>query len=113
MYEVWGGYGSCTSEDEDNLEGNIDYVEPIPYNGFTDLDNEAYKKRKRKLLGMTYRKPPSILIEKAEVTRYIVGPVESYTKVRILGIDELPRTKDNLTTVRARLMEEVDEEGKA
>ncbi|GKC43745.1 zinc knuckle CX2CX4HX4C containing protein [Tanacetum coccineum] len=76
-------------------------------------DNEAYKKRKSKLLGMTYRKPPSILIEKAEVTRYILGPVESYTKVGILGIDELPRTKDNLTTVRARLIEEMNEEGKA
>ncbi|GJR24687.1 hypothetical protein Tco_0973214 [Tanacetum coccineum] len=63
-----------TSEDEDDLEGIIDYLEPTSYHGFTDLDNESYKKSK--LLSMTYR------------------------------------TKDNLTTVRARLMGEMDEEGK-
>ncbi|GJU18646.1 hypothetical protein Tco_1146612 [Tanacetum coccineum] len=101
-----------TNEEGDDLEGIIDYLEPTSYDGFTDLDNEAYKKRKSKLLGMTYRKPPPILIEKAEVTRYTVRLGESYIKVRILGIDELPMTKDNLTTVRARLMGKIDGEGK-
>ncbi|GJU17214.1 ribonuclease H-like domain-containing protein [Tanacetum coccineum] len=46
-----------TSEDEDDLEGILDYLEPISYDGFIDLDNEAYNKRKCKLLGMTYMEP--------------------------------------------------------
>ncbi|GJV40419.1 hypothetical protein Tco_1418859 [Tanacetum coccineum] len=37
----------------------------------------------------------------------------SYIKVSILEIDELPRTKDNVATVRPRLMEEMDKEGGA
>nr|GEX83860.1 hypothetical protein [Tanacetum cinerariifolium] len=31
-----------TSKDEDDLEGIIDYLEPRSYDGFTDLDDEAY-----------------------------------------------------------------------
>ncbi|GKC88843.1 hypothetical protein Tco_1149492 [Tanacetum coccineum] len=99
-----------TSEDEDDLERIIDYLEPTSYDGFIDLGNEAYKKRKNKLLGITYMEPPLILIEKVEVTRYTIGPGESYIKVRILGIDELPRTKSNVAIIQARLMEEMDEE---
>ncbi|GKB45914.1 reverse transcriptase domain-containing protein [Tanacetum coccineum] len=35
-----------TSEDEDDLDGILDYLEPSSYDGFIDLDNEAYKKIK-------------------------------------------------------------------
>ncbi|GJZ59256.1 reverse transcriptase domain-containing protein [Tanacetum coccineum] len=35
-----------TSEDEDDLEGILDYLEPISYDGFIDLDDEAYNKRR-------------------------------------------------------------------
>ncbi|GJY25719.1 hypothetical protein Tco_0400445, partial [Tanacetum coccineum] len=69
-----------TSEDEVDLEGMLDYLEPRSYDGFIDLDNEAYNKRMRKLLGMTYEEPTLILIEKVKVTRYAVGSGEIYTK---------------------------------
>ncbi|GKA84123.1 reverse transcriptase domain-containing protein [Tanacetum coccineum] len=101
------------SKDGDDLEGIIDYLEPASYDGFIDLDDEAYKERKCKLLGMTYRKPPPILVEKVEVTRYTVGPGENYTKVIVLGIDEIPRSRDNFSTVRARLIEEMKANGSA
>nr|GEW75304.1 hypothetical protein [Tanacetum cinerariifolium] len=39
-----------TSEDEDDLEGILDYLEPRSYDGFIDLDDEAYNKRKCGLL---------------------------------------------------------------
>nr|GEU44105.1 hypothetical protein [Tanacetum cinerariifolium] len=64
-----GAWFTGTSEDEDDLEGIIDYLEPTSYDGFTNLDDKSYKERRCKLLGMTYRKPPPILIEKVEVTR--------------------------------------------
>ncbi|GKC14692.1 hypothetical protein Tco_1011474 [Tanacetum coccineum] len=34
-----------TSDDEDDIEGIIDYLEPTSYEGFIDLDDEEYNKR--------------------------------------------------------------------
>ncbi|GKB07040.1 hypothetical protein Tco_0835273 [Tanacetum coccineum] len=101
------GWFKDTNEDEDDFEKIIDYLEPKLYNGFTNLDYEAYNERKCKLLGMVYKEPSSILIEKAKVTRYKVRPGETYTNVKVLGIDEMPRTRDNVATIRAKLMDEI------
>ncbi|GJU46832.1 retrovirus-related pol polyprotein from transposon TNT 1-94 [Tanacetum coccineum] len=56
-----------TSEDEDDLEGTLDYLKPRSYDGFIDLDDEAYNKRRCKWLGMTYEEPNPILIEKLKL----------------------------------------------
>nr|GFC03684.1 hypothetical protein [Tanacetum cinerariifolium] len=53
-----------TREDNDDLEGILDYLKPKSYDGFIDLDDEAYKERKCRFLGYTYREPPPILIKK-------------------------------------------------
>ncbi|GKC11373.1 zinc knuckle CX2CX4HX4C containing protein [Tanacetum coccineum] len=106
-----GDWYDGTSEDENYLEGIIDYLEPKSYDRFIDLDDEAYKERKCKFLGMTYRKPPTILIKKVEVTRYTIDPGETYTKIKVLGIEEIPRTEDNIAKIRAGLLEEIGAEG--
>ncbi|GJV32045.1 phospholipase-like protein [Tanacetum coccineum] len=36
-------------EDEDDLEGILDYLKPRSYDGFIDLDDEAYNKKRRDL----------------------------------------------------------------
>ncbi|GKC59851.1 zinc knuckle CX2CX4HX4C containing protein [Tanacetum coccineum] len=100
-----------TSEDENDLEGILDYFEPRSYDEFIDWDDEAYNKKRCKLLGMTYEEPTLILIEKVKVTRYTIGPSEIYTKVKVLGFDEIPRTRDNVVAMRARLMEKIAHEG--
>ncbi|GJT26396.1 hypothetical protein Tco_0906671 [Tanacetum coccineum] len=100
-----------TSEDKDDLEGILDYLKPRSYNGFIDLDNEAYNKRRCRLLGLTYEEPPLILIEKVMVTRYTIGPEKIYIKVKLLGIKEMPRTRDNVASIRARLMEKMANDG--
>ncbi|GJR49585.1 reverse transcriptase domain-containing protein [Tanacetum coccineum] len=100
-----------TSEDEDDLEGILDYLEPSSYDGFIDLDNEAYNERRCRLLGLTYEEPSSILIKKFKVTRYTIGLEEIYTKIKVLGIDEMARTRDNIASIRARLMEKIAKEG--
>ncbi|GJS11279.1 hypothetical protein Tco_0368075 [Tanacetum coccineum] len=92
------------SEDKDDLEGILDYLKTRSYDGFIDLDDEAYNKRRYRLLGMTYEEPTSILIQKANVTRYTVGPGETYTKVNVLGVEKIPRTRDNVAAMRAKLM---------
>ncbi|GKC95448.1 zinc knuckle CX2CX4HX4C containing protein [Tanacetum coccineum] len=96
-----------THEDDDDLEGISDYLEPTLYDGFIDSDDEEYKERKCRLLGMPYIKPPPILIEKVKVTRYSVGPGEVYTKIKVLETEELSRTRGNIANIRARIMEEI------
>ncbi|GJR19540.1 zinc knuckle CX2CX4HX4C containing protein [Tanacetum coccineum] len=100
-----------TSEDEDDLEGILDYLEPRSYDGFINLDDEDYNKRRCKLLGITYKEPTLILMEKVKVTRYTIGPGEIYTKIKVLGVDEKPRTRDNIAAIRARLIEKMAHEG--
>ncbi|GJX33450.1 zinc knuckle CX2CX4HX4C containing protein [Tanacetum coccineum] len=80
-----------TSEDENDLERTLDYLELKSYDGLIDLDYKAYNKRKCKLLGLTYMEPPPILIENVKITRYTISPEEVYTKEKVLGIDEMPK----------------------
>ncbi|GJS30111.1 hypothetical protein Tco_0490731 [Tanacetum coccineum] len=61
------------SKDKDDLEGIIDYLEPTLYDGFIDHNDEAYKRRKNKLLGMPYTEPPPIVKEEAKITGYNLG----------------------------------------
>ncbi|GKD52913.1 hypothetical protein Tco_1286300 [Tanacetum coccineum] len=96
-----------TDEDDDDQEGIIDYLEPTLYDGFVDSNDEEYKVRKCGLLGMPYIKPPPILIEKVNVTRYSIGPGEVYTKIKNLGVKELSRTRGNIATIRAGVMDEI------
>nr|GEW33350.1 hypothetical protein [Tanacetum cinerariifolium] len=96
-----------THEDDDDLEGIIDYLEPTLYDRFIDSDDEEYKKRKCRLLEMPYIKPPLILIEKIKVTRYSVGLGDVYTKLKVLETKELSRIGGNITNIRARIMEEI------
>ncbi|GKE05301.1 hypothetical protein Tco_1397319 [Tanacetum coccineum] len=96
-----------THEDDDDLEGIIYYFEPTLYDGFIDSDDEEYKERKCRLLGMPYIKPPPILIEKVKVTRYNVGPGEVYTKIKFSETKELSRTRGNIANIRAGIKEEI------
>ncbi|GJY75673.1 hypothetical protein Tco_0480789 [Tanacetum coccineum] len=94
---------SRVSKDKDDLEGIIDYLEPTLYDGFINPDDEAYKQRRNKLLGMPYTEPPPILKE-AEIIRYNLGAGEVFTKTKILNIKEFPRTTPNTTDIRAKII---------
>ncbi|GKC58449.1 hypothetical protein Tco_1086047 [Tanacetum coccineum] len=101
--------GKGTSDDEDDIEGIIDYLEPTSYDGFIDLDEEEYNKRRCRLLGMPYIAPLPLIIEQVKITRYSLGPGEVYTKVEVLNMEELPRTRNNISTIRSDIMDEVHE----
>ncbi|GJR01124.1 RNA-directed DNA polymerase, eukaryota, reverse transcriptase zinc-binding domain protein [Tanacetum coccineum] len=96
-----------TSDDEDDIEGIIDYYEPTSYDGFIDLDEEEYNKRRCRLLGMPYIAPHPLIIEQVEITRYSLGLGEVYTKVKVLNMEELPRTRNNIATTRSDIMDDV------
>ncbi|GJX86981.1 RNA-directed DNA polymerase, eukaryota, reverse transcriptase zinc-binding domain protein [Tanacetum coccineum] len=92
------------SMDKDDLEGIIDYLEPTLYEWFVNLNDEAYKLRRNKLLGMPYKEPPPILIEEAEITRYNLGYGEVFTKTRILDVNKFPRTAPGIADIRAEII---------
>ncbi|GKB30619.1 hypothetical protein Tco_0870020 [Tanacetum coccineum] len=95
-----------TSDDEDDIEGIIDYLEPTSYEGFIDLDDEEYNKRRCKLLGMPYIEPLPIIIEQVKITRYSLRPGEVYTKLEVSNVEELPWTRRNIATIRSNIMDE-------
>ncbi|GJW73325.1 hypothetical protein Tco_0132695 [Tanacetum coccineum] len=88
-----------TEEDDDDLEGIIDYLKLTLYDGFVDSDDEEYKEKKCRLLGIPYIKPPPILIKKINVTRYSIGLEEVYTNIKISGVEELSRTRGNIAKI--------------
>ncbi|GKE23618.1 hypothetical protein Tco_1435130 [Tanacetum coccineum] len=98
-----------TSDDEDDIEGIIDYLKPTSYDEFIDLDEEEYNKRRCRLLGLPYIAPLPLIIEQVKITRYSLGPGEVYTKVEVLNMEELPRIRNNISTIRSDIMDEVHE----
>ncbi|GKB54314.1 hypothetical protein Tco_0905067 [Tanacetum coccineum] len=106
LHEEWF---KGTSNDEDDIEGIINYLKPTSYNGFIDLDEEEYNKRRCRLLGMPYIEPPPIIVEQVKITRYCIRPGEIYTKLEVSDMDELPRTMKNIAAIRRDIMDEVFE----
>ncbi|GJW27505.1 hypothetical protein Tco_0044380, partial [Tanacetum coccineum] len=102
---------SGETQDKDDLDEITDYLEPTSYDKFINSKDEDYKERLCNFLRMPYRKPPPILIERVEVTRYNIGPGETYTKTKILRLDEIPRTSTNVSSVRVVLMDELGADG--
>ncbi|GJX19404.1 hypothetical protein Tco_0222081 [Tanacetum coccineum] len=95
-----------TSDDEDVIEGIIDYLEPTSYDGFIDLDEEEYTNTCW-LLGLLVLSNHLHIIEQVKITRYSLGPGEVYTKVEVLNMEKLPRTRNNIATIRHDIMDEV------
>ncbi|GKA61104.1 uncharacterized mitochondrial protein-like protein [Tanacetum coccineum] len=88
----------------DDLEGIIDYPEPTLYDRFIDHNDEAYKQRRNKLLGMPYTEPLPIVKEEAEITRYNLGAGEVFTKTEILNIEGFPIIAPNIIDMRAEII---------
>ncbi|GJS37771.1 hypothetical protein Tco_0536153 [Tanacetum coccineum] len=95
---------SGVSRDMDDLEGIIDYIKPTLYDEFIDHNDEAYKRKRNKLLGMPYTEPPPIIKEKAEITKHNMGAGEVFTKTKILNIKGFPRTAPNIVDIRAEII---------
>nr|GEU97846.1 hypothetical protein [Tanacetum cinerariifolium] len=51
-------------KDEDDLNRIVDYLELKSYDGFIDVEDEAYKERMCEFIGMTYTTPQPILMRK-------------------------------------------------
>ncbi|GJV22629.1 hypothetical protein Tco_1375324 [Tanacetum coccineum] len=86
------------------IRAMINYLEPTFYDGFIYHNEEAYKRRRNKLLGMPYIEPPPIIKEEAEITKYNMGASEVFMKTKILNIKGFPRTASNIADIRAEII---------
>nr|GFC25175.1 hypothetical protein [Tanacetum cinerariifolium] len=102
------GWFSRTVKNEEDLDGIVEYFELKSHDGFIDIDDESYEERMCELLGMTCKKPSLILIKKVKVSRYTIGLGKSYTRVRVLEIEEKPKTSVHVAAVRDKLMKEMN-----
>ncbi|GKB07329.1 hypothetical protein Tco_0835613 [Tanacetum coccineum] len=99
---------SGVSRDKDDLEEIIDYLESTLYDGFIDHNDEAYKRRRNKLLEMPYTEPPPIVKEEAKITRYNLGAGEVFTKTKILNIKGFSRTAPNIADMMAEIINDIN-----
>lgn len=94
--------------DDDDLNEIVKYLDLQGYDEFTNLDDEAYKQRRCKLLRIPYKKPPPIHAETFEVIRYSIGRDEKFTKIVSQERKEFSRTSANVAWIRHNLMKEMD-----
>ncbi|GJS94611.1 hypothetical protein Tco_0801579 [Tanacetum coccineum] len=64
-------------EDDDDDIGDLDdYLIPQDASYYVDEEEERFKERKSKLLGIPYKKPPTFKSKKFEVIKYSFGPMK-------------------------------------
>ncbi|GKF17674.1 hypothetical protein Tco_0062592, partial [Tanacetum coccineum] len=69
-------------DDDDDIENLDDYLIPKDTPYYVDEEEEGFKERNSKLLGIMYKKPPTFKSEKLEVIKYSFGPAKEYVAIR-------------------------------
>nr|GEW11996.1 hypothetical protein [Tanacetum cinerariifolium] len=69
-------------EDDDDIGDLDDYLIPKDAPYYVDKEEERFKERRSKLLGIPYKKPPTFKSEKFEIIKYSFGPAEEYVSIR-------------------------------
>ncbi|GKA13378.1 hypothetical protein Tco_0693024, partial [Tanacetum coccineum] len=69
-------------DDDDNIMDLDNYLIPQNASYYVDEEEERFKERKSKLLGIPYEKPPTFKSEKFKVIKYSLGPAEEYVAIK-------------------------------
>ncbi|GJX64429.1 putative reverse transcriptase domain-containing protein [Tanacetum coccineum] len=69
-------------EDDGDVSDLDDYLLPSNAPYYVNEEEERFKERRCKLLGIPYVKPPTCRSEKFKVTKYSFGPVEEYIAIK-------------------------------
>ncbi|GJQ95047.1 hypothetical protein Tco_0006186 [Tanacetum coccineum] len=85
--------------DDDDIGDLDDYLIPQDAFYYVDEEEERFKERKSKLLGIPYEKPPTFKFEKLEVIKYSLGLVKEYVAIRKYEYDLWVRIKENVSHV--------------
>ncbi|GKB25606.1 hypothetical protein Tco_0865007 [Tanacetum coccineum] len=78
-------------DDDDDIGDLDDYLNNAPY--YVDEEEEEFKERRGKLLGIPYKKPPTFKSEKFKVIKYSFGSAEEYVAIKEYEYDIWIRTK--------------------
>nr|GEU28599.1 hypothetical protein [Tanacetum cinerariifolium] len=84
-------------EDDDDIGDLDDYLIPKDAPYYVDEEEEGFKEKRRKLLGIPYEKLPTFISKKFEVIKYSFGPAKEYVAIReyeydILDLDAFRNT---------------------
>ncbi|GJQ93716.1 hypothetical protein Tco_0004855 [Tanacetum coccineum] len=96
-------------DDDDDIGDLDDYLIPKDSPYYVDEEEEGFKERRRKLLGIPYKKPPMFKSKKFEVVKYSFGPAEEYVAIREYEYDIWVRTKENVSNVYQEIFDKKDE----
>nr|GEX01430.1 hypothetical protein [Tanacetum cinerariifolium] len=69
-------------KDDDDIKDLDDYLIPNDASCYVDEEEERFKERKNKLLGIPYEKPPTFKYVKFEVIKYSLGLEEEYVAIK-------------------------------
>ncbi|GJS10633.1 hypothetical protein Tco_0367429 [Tanacetum coccineum] len=69
-------------DDDDDIRDLDDYLIPQDACYYVDEEEETFKERKSKLLGIHYVKPPTFKYKKFEVIKYSLGPAVEYVAIK-------------------------------
>ncbi|GJY82117.1 hypothetical protein Tco_0494868 [Tanacetum coccineum] len=69
-------------DNDDDIRDLDDYLIPKDAPYFVDEDEEIFKERRSKLLGIPYKKPPTFKSEKFEVIKYSFGLAKEYVAIK-------------------------------
>nr|GEW43075.1 zf-BED domain-containing protein [Tanacetum cinerariifolium] len=106
LEEYWWGKKEEEESSEDawsnylpNDEDIDDYLIPKDAPYYVDEEEEGFKERRSKLLGIPYKKSQTFKSKKFEVIKYSFGPAEEYVAIREYEYDIWVRTKENVSHV--------------
>nr|GEY68868.1 hypothetical protein [Tanacetum cinerariifolium] len=99
-----------TMEDDDDDIGDLDdYLIPKDAPYYVDEEEEGFKERRRKLLRILYKKPPTFKSKKFKVIKYSFGPAEEYVAIREYEYDIWVGIEENMSNVYQEIFHKKDE----
>ncbi|GJX31089.1 hypothetical protein Tco_0240944 [Tanacetum coccineum] len=96
-------------DDDDDIMDLDNYLIPQNASYYVDEEEERFKERKSKLLGIPYEKPPTFKSEKFKVIRYSLGPAEEYVAIKEHEYDIWLRNEENVSQVYQEIFCKKDE----
>ncbi|GKE36637.1 hypothetical protein Tco_1460042, partial [Tanacetum coccineum] len=94
---------------DDDIMDLEDYFIRQDASYYVDEEEERFKERKRKLLGMPYKKPPTFKYERFEVIKYSLGPTKEYIAIKEYEYHIWLRTEENVSRVYEEIFHKKDE----
>ncbi|GJX92568.1 hypothetical protein Tco_0347154 [Tanacetum coccineum] len=80
--QEWFNNHEPMEDDNDDMVDFDDYLIPNDAPYYVDEEEKRFKKRRSKLLGIPYEKPPTFKSKKFDVIKYSFGPAEEYVAIK-------------------------------